>query len=128
MVNRLVSVGDDFTLPAAVKAADANLPARLSEGSLSATFALKSELADVDAGSAIQLARRTAIRDRVLQGSGGWFVKRRNVDEYRFTRELGDGLYSDHMLMRTDRGIGAMSPQPLVLHDLAIGVPLVPLE
>ena len=39
MVNRLVSVGDDFTLPAAVKAADANLPERLSEPSLSATIA-----------------------------------------------------------------------------------------
>jgi len=38
MVNRLVSVGDDFTLPAAVKAADANLPERLSEPSLSATY------------------------------------------------------------------------------------------
>jgi YD repeat-containing protein len=39
MVNRLVSVGDDFTLPAAVKAADVNLPERLSEPSLSATYA-----------------------------------------------------------------------------------------
>lgn len=39
MVNRLVSVGDDFTLPPTVKAADANLPARLSDTALSATYA-----------------------------------------------------------------------------------------
>lgn len=43
MVNRLVSVGDDFTLPVAVKAADANLPARLQDGALNATYALKGE-------------------------------------------------------------------------------------
>lgn len=41
MVNRLVSVGDDFTLPAAVKAADANLPARLQDTALNATFVPK---------------------------------------------------------------------------------------
>lgn len=34
MVNRLVSVGDDFSLPATVKAGDANLPARLQEKAL----------------------------------------------------------------------------------------------
>jgi hypothetical protein len=39
MVNRLVSVGDDFTLPAAVKAADVNLPARLQDAQLNATIA-----------------------------------------------------------------------------------------
>jgi hypothetical protein len=38
MTQRLVSVGDDFTLPAAVKVADENLPERLSDGELSATF------------------------------------------------------------------------------------------
>ena len=39
MTNRLVSVGDDFTLPAALKVADANLPARLGDGALNAAFA-----------------------------------------------------------------------------------------
>lgn len=39
MTNRLVSVGDDFTLPAAVKAADANLPARLQTAALGTTYA-----------------------------------------------------------------------------------------
>lgn len=38
MVNRLVSVGDDFTLPTAVKVADTNLPARLGTTALNATF------------------------------------------------------------------------------------------
>lgn len=38
MVNRLVSVGDDFKLPAAVKVEDPNLPARLSDASLTATY------------------------------------------------------------------------------------------
>lgn len=38
MVNRLVSVGDDFTLPAAAKVADANLPVRLGTAALNATF------------------------------------------------------------------------------------------
>jgi len=37
MTNRLVSVGDDFTLPAALKVADANLPA----GSNAAAVAAK---------------------------------------------------------------------------------------
>lgn len=39
MVNRLVSVGDDFTLPAAVKVVDANLPANLQPAALNATYA-----------------------------------------------------------------------------------------
>lgn len=39
MVNRLVSVGDDFTLPTAVKVADTNLPARLGTTALNATYA-----------------------------------------------------------------------------------------
>jgi hypothetical protein len=39
MANRFVSVGDDFTLPADVKAADANLPARLQDTALNATYA-----------------------------------------------------------------------------------------
>jgi hypothetical protein len=38
MTQRLVSVGDDFTLPPAVKAGDANLPARLQDTALNATF------------------------------------------------------------------------------------------
>lgn len=38
MVNRLVSVGDNFTLPPTVKAADINLPARLGSASLDATY------------------------------------------------------------------------------------------
>jgi len=38
MTQRLVSVGDDFTLPAAVKVADGNLPNRLSAGQLTATY------------------------------------------------------------------------------------------
>ncbi|AYN58100.1 hypothetical protein PBI_JUDY_30 [Arthrobacter phage Judy] len=54
MTQRLVSVGDDFTLPAAVKAADANLPARLQDAALSATYALKSEVppTTLDGGNA----------------------------------------------------------------------------
>jgi len=39
MTNRLVSVGDDFTLPAALKVADANLPTRLGTTALNATYA-----------------------------------------------------------------------------------------
>ena len=39
MTQRLVAVGDDFTLPAAVKVADGNLPNRLSDGQLTATYA-----------------------------------------------------------------------------------------
>jgi len=38
MTQRLVSVGDDFTLPGAVKVADANLPARLGDKALNAAF------------------------------------------------------------------------------------------
>ncbi|CAN7465116.1 right-handed parallel beta-helix repeat-containing protein [Pseudarthrobacter oxydans] len=41
MVNRLVSVGDDFTLPPAVNVADNNLPARLQAEELSATYVPK---------------------------------------------------------------------------------------
>ncbi|UVK61978.1 hypothetical protein SEA_SAKAI_31 [Arthrobacter phage Sakai] len=54
MPNRFVSVGDDFTLPADVKAADANLPARLQDTALSATYALKSEVppTTLDGGNA----------------------------------------------------------------------------
>ena len=38
MTQRLVSVGDDFTLPGAVKVADANLPTRLGSAALNATY------------------------------------------------------------------------------------------
>jgi len=41
MTNRLVAVGDDFTLPAAVKVVDANLPTRLGNTALNATFVPK---------------------------------------------------------------------------------------
>lgn len=39
MAQRFVSVGDDLTLPPSVKAADANLPARLSASALADTYA-----------------------------------------------------------------------------------------
>ena len=61
MVNRLVSVGDDFTLPAAVKAADGNLPDRLQDAALNATYAGKSFEASV-AGKADKV---TSPRDTV---------------------------------------------------------------
>lgn len=38
MARRFVSVGDDLTLPADVIVADGNLPGRLSDGDLSATY------------------------------------------------------------------------------------------
>jgi len=38
MTNRLVSVGDDFTLPSAVKVPDASLPTRLGDTALGATY------------------------------------------------------------------------------------------
>lgn len=38
MVNRLVSVGDDFTLPAGVVVANANLPAHVQPAALNATY------------------------------------------------------------------------------------------
>jgi len=40
MVNRLVSVGDDFTLPPAVLVGEPNLPERLSEAAQNATFVI----------------------------------------------------------------------------------------
>lgn len=39
MVNRILTVGDDFTLDPKVKTGDANLPERLSSTALSATIA-----------------------------------------------------------------------------------------
>lgn len=39
MTQRLVSVGDDFKLPVAVKVDDVNLPTRLSEAAQNATYA-----------------------------------------------------------------------------------------
>lgn len=41
MVNKLVSVGEDLTLPEDVKVADANLPERLDSAALNATFGRK---------------------------------------------------------------------------------------
>ena len=38
MVNRIIGVGDDFTLPAAVKVADANLPAASKAAAIAATY------------------------------------------------------------------------------------------
>jgi len=46
MTNRLVAVGDDFTLPAAVKVADASLPDRLGDTALKGTFASKVDPGD----------------------------------------------------------------------------------
>lgn len=39
MTQRLVSVGDDFKLPAAVKVDEPNLPTRLTDTALTATYA-----------------------------------------------------------------------------------------
>ncbi|QWY79660.1 hypothetical protein PP637_gp30 [Arthrobacter phage Persistence] len=54
MTQRLVSVGDDFKLPVAVKVDDVNLPTRLSDGQLSATYALKTDIppTTLDGGNA----------------------------------------------------------------------------
>lgn len=60
MVNRIVSVGDDFTLPAAVKAADTNLPARLQDTALDASFGPEAVPVKV-AGNKRQLSAQGAI-------------------------------------------------------------------
>ncbi|UVK58423.1 hypothetical protein SEA_GLOBIWARMING_30 [Arthrobacter phage GlobiWarming] len=54
MTQRLVSVGDDFKLPVAVKVDDVNLPTRLGDAALNATYALKSEVppTTLDGGNA----------------------------------------------------------------------------
>jgi hypothetical protein len=45
---RLVSVDDEFNLPASVNVVEDNLPARLGEGQLSATYASKAERPHID--------------------------------------------------------------------------------
>lgn len=50
-IPRIVSVGDDFALPAGTKVLDSHLPARLGATELSATYATKGELADLPTGS-----------------------------------------------------------------------------
>jgi len=54
MPNRLVSVGDDFKLPAAVKVEDANLPARLGDTALSATILDQIDTVAADPAGPIQ--------------------------------------------------------------------------
>lgn len=72
MVNRLVSVGDDFTLPAAVKAADANLPERLGETALNATYATTGALAaKADASTVTGKLDKTEAATTYIKGKGG---------------------------------------------------------
>jgi hypothetical protein len=54
MATRTVTVGDDLTLPAPVKVADTNLPARLQDTALNATYVPREELppATFDGGNA----------------------------------------------------------------------------
>ena len=71
MVNRIVSVGDDFALPAAVKVLDTHLPTRLSEGSLSATYATTTALAGK--------ADTSAVAAKLDRTQGGWeYLRTRN--------------------------------------------------
>ena len=62
MTNRLVSVGDDFNLPAAVNVLDANLPANLQPTALNATFV---RFLDTD-GNPISGSLVTIVVDTVL--------------------------------------------------------------
>ena len=57
MVARLVSVGDDFTLPSMVKVADGNLPERLQDDQLTATYVQAYVV------TAEELAAATSVRD-----------------------------------------------------------------
>ena len=56
MVNRLVSVGDDFNLPDAVNVVDGNLPDRLQDAALSATYGPDASGMVTAFGSATQAA------------------------------------------------------------------------
>lgn len=79
MTQRLVSVGDDFTLPAAVKAADANLPARLQDTALNATYASKAEVR-ITVAAADSPARAKARADYVCTGTGDLAVIQTALD------------------------------------------------
>jgi len=100
MVNRLVSVGDDFTLPAALKVADANLPARLGDTALNAAFASKAQATQAQADQA-SLADQAVGIARVAQvfarPAGGLSISREGSD-YWLWHGLGGGLFSRYQL------------------------------
>lgn len=82
---------------------------------------------------AAQAARRAGMADRALLGSAGWIIKRRNVDEYRLMRDVGDGFVADHQLVRD---VCSVTPGPtagpggelraLLLNDMGVGIPMIP--
>ncbi|MEU6204588.1 hypothetical protein ABZ814_13485 [Micromonospora musae] len=92
------------------------------------------EAQGVAAPAAAQANRRNGFGDRALLGAGGWVVKRRNVDEYRLMRDLGDGFVADHQLTRgvfpiSNVGPAAgpnSEPRPMLLNDVGIGIPMLP--
>jgi hypothetical protein len=74
MTQRLVSVGDDFTLPPAVKAVDANLPARLQDTALNATYAGLIQLAknpDTHIAGAVTVDSSDLVTSAVVQWPDG---------------------------------------------------------
>lgn len=74
MANRFVSVGDDLTLPAAVKTSDANLPERLQTTALNATYAgkdVETSKLDVTAAAAAYEPKAPTRRAAFLSGCAG---------------------------------------------------------
>lgn len=87
----------------------------------------------IAAPSAAQGNRRSAMADRALLGAAGWYVKRRNVDEYRLMRDVGDGFVADHQLIRGSFPVTpgpaagpASEPRPMLLNDVGVAIPMLP--
>lgn len=117
----------------AVASIETNVTASATAAAASAATTSGQTAALSVVGDAVQSTRRNGIAERSQLGAGGWIIKRRNVDEYRLMRDVGDGYVADHQLIRgafisTPGPVAgpAAEPRSMLLNDIGIGIPMIP--
>ena len=96
MTQRLVSVGDDFKLPAPVKVDEPNLPARLSDAQLTATYAKADPAIAMVYGDPANPTLPTSVTEDGItttftyDGSGNPLTRTRNGVTRTFTYTAGN--------------------------------------
>jgi hypothetical protein len=134
MANRFVSVGDDLTLPADVKAADGNLPARLQDAALSATIldqtkgkvdaTVAAASVSVNADHAAGFAR---VQRAFLAAPDGLYLGRSGND-YTFLVGLGGGRYGAWFLPRFAQSLNSVTYTVNCLSGCGVQMPMLSVD
>lgn len=105
MANRIVTVGDDLTLPAPVKVADSNLPARLQDAALNATYVTQGS----PGYDLVLLLGQSNMSGRGTPVD----ATRYDMSDYRIHQWGASGAYA---------GADSIAVEPLAMHDTPSGI------